>query len=313
MITCVGLHPAVDRVVEAPGFGPGRHVDARLVVRQAAGKAANLARTLGLLGCPAQLMGFVGSEELEFYRSGFAGLPVDVRLTPVDAPTRENMTVLDPTDGRDMHLRETGAPVGQADLARLAAQVRERAAGSDWVVFSGSLPPGVSPEDLAGLVREVACSDLRVAADLSGEALRVVARHGVALLKPNRQELGELVGRELEGLEALRGAAVDALRSGAAKELLVSDGAAGAGLFTQKGGWWAHSPPPGPVCNTVGAGDTLLAGFLAARVRGEAPDRCLARAVAAAASAVAQVRAGTVDPQAVRAAEARVEPVAPSE
>ena len=301
MITCVGFNPAIDRVLEAPGFAVGLHCHARLVSCQPAGKAANVARVLGTLGAHVRLVGFVGSGDRELFRDSFRGLPVDVDLTPVDAPTRVNTTVLDPDTGTETHIREYGRGIDRDELEAFADDYIRNAdtTPDDWVVFAGSLPHGLDPGIVAGIVKELTVEELRVAVDASGPLLHHLRNARLDLLKPNREELGELLGRSVSADQPLAGPAREAAAAGlGGVRLLVSDGARGAGVFTRDAAWWGR-PAPGDARSTVGAGDALLAGYLAAETGGYPPAACLRRALAAARSAIDSPLAGIVDPAAI--------------
>ncbi len=88
MIFLVAFTPAVDECVELPHLKPGTHYRGRLLGRQASGKGVNVARTLGHLGVPSTLAGFVGAGEADYFRLSFAGLPVTFELIAVPAVTR---------------------------------------------------------------------------------------------------------------------------------------------------------------------------------------------------------------------------------
>jgi 1-phosphofructokinase len=297
MIHCLGLNPSLDHTLEVPGLPAAGHVRARRRCLVPAGKATNLARVLGQLGTEARLCGFVGEEDAGRFRRRFAGLPVAVAQTALAAATRINTTLLDPQSGRELHLREAGEPVTGADLERCAAALRAALAPGDWLVVAGSLPPGAAPADVAALLVDLVGRGCRVAVDGSGDFLAALRQAPLALLTPNRRELGEFLGREVAGGEALCRAAREAVAdpARAVEMLLVSDGAAGAGLFTPDGACWGQAPPAA-VCNTVGAGDALLGGFLAAWTAGAGPEGALRGALGAAGSAVEAAGAGTIDP-----------------
>lgn len=188
---------------------------------------------------------------------------------------RTNTTIVE-HDGTTTKLNEPGPELRAADVEALQDTVsRELAANPDWLVSSGSLPPG-APADLhARFVRAARRLGVRSAVDTSGAALAAAVEAGPDVLKPNEDELAELLGRELHTVGDVVAAAAE-LRTRGVGEVLVSLGGAGALLVGDEGTAWAGGPALVPL-STVGAGDCTLAGFLHAR--GTATQR-LATAVA---------------------------------
>jgi 1-phosphofructokinase len=220
-------------------------------------------------------------------------------------PTRTNITVAEP--GRTTKVNAPGHALVAADYEALTGVVAERARSARWVVISGSVPP-YAPDDLVpGLVTAARDAGARVAVDISGTALRTAMSAGPDVLAPNLDELAELVGRPLADDEALDAAMSVSRNTGSA--LLVSLGEAGA-LWIDctklpDRMWHAVAPPVIPV-NTVGAGDALLAGWLAGEHDDgqDAAPAQLARAVAWGTAAC--LMPGTTGNVAARAAIAAV-------
>jgi 1-phosphofructokinase len=158
----------------------------------------------------------------------------------------------------------------------------DAADAADWVVICGSLPPGVPVDLYATLSRRFAAAGIRVAVDTSGPALLAAVAAGTELVKPNREELAEAVGRPLGSLQDVVDAAQE-LRSWGAGTVLASLGADGA-VLVGPGGVVAGESPLVEPRSTVGAGDALLAGFLAAGGHGP---MALAEALAWGAAAAA--------------------------
>jgi 1-phosphofructokinase len=154
----------------------------------------------------------------------------------------------------------------------------------DWVVLSGSVPAGAAAGVYAQLGERFSRTGASVAVDTSGPALVEAVSARPALVKPNREELGEALGREvLSVADAV--AAAESLRRAGAGMVLASLGADGAVLVAGGGTSWGHCPVEARR-SSVGAGDSLLAGFLSALLAGRAPADALATAVCWAAAAV---------------------------
>jgi 1-phosphofructokinase len=149
----------------------------------------------------------------------------------------------------------------------LADAVLLTAGAADWVVASGSLPPATPTDVYARLVTRLGAHGIKLAVDTSGPALAQAVAAGAALVKPNREELSEVVGWEVWSLADAINAA-ESLRNRGAHAVLVSLGPDGAVLVDDDGVIHGECPVEFPR-SSVGAGDCLLAGFLAAGARGE--------------------------------------------
>lgn len=281
-IVAVALNPAVDRVLEAPQLTLGAHQVVRLLTRYPGGKAVNVAKALSLLEVPCVLTGLVGQGEHEYFAQDVAGSLVRMEMLAVPGHTRENITLIDPVARNETHLRDRGFPVSAGTLAHLRQKLGELAGRDTVFVFSGSLPPGVSQADLSDLLGVCRAAGSRLAIDASGEALSTAVDAEPWLIKPNQQELEELVGHNLHNVEELIAAGRDLAQR--IELVLVSHGAGGVYLFAGQAGWHGRCEVPvEEVTNTVGCGDTLLAGFLAGLHRGWEYTDALKLAVASAA------------------------------
>lgn len=307
-IVCVGLNPALDRVLAIPSFHVGGVHQATVRAFQPAGKATNVARVLGALGVPCVLAGMVGRGEATLFTESFAGSPVDVCLTPVSGATRINTTILDPEGGDDTHIREEGFFVSDEVFASCAVALEAMADAGDWCVFSGSLPRGVGVDAVCGLMRRLAERGVRVAVDTSGPLLVGLRNVPLALLKMNREESETFFDENApaDDVSLLASWIMEKMASGCVANMVcVTDGPHGGGIFDADGGLWGDVPSVS-VVSTVGAGDAMLAGFLA---RDDAPRaRQLAWALACGSAATQATVAGEVDEQTVVHFESNIFP-----
>mgnify|MGYP006298395885 CR=1 FL=1 len=286
-VLTVTPNPAIDKAVEAPGFAPGRHVRVKVLRTTPAGKGINVARGIVALGGGAEACGLIGTEEKSRFASLLEKEGICDRLVSVDGGTRTNTTILDPEAHTTTHLREEGFHVSRDDIQRLQAAVLGRVSSlsKPCVAFCGSLPPGLSPSAFVSMLDAVRQAGGRVVVDASGEALQEAVRSGaVDVLKPNLEELGQCLGRDVDAEAA----------PDAARELL--DRVEHVLLTLGKGGAYhiAADRTVGGRCavdredlvNTVGAGDAFLAGWLYARSRGSGAEEALRWAVAAGSASV---------------------------
>ncbi|MEA2973493.1 MAG: 1-phosphofructokinase [Actinomycetota bacterium] len=280
MIVTLTLNPSLDRTVEVPFLERGaviRTLDGHV---DPGGKGVNVARALLASGVEARAIlpvgGRVGHQLVELLEAE----GVVMTSVQVGADTRSNLTLSEP-DGTVTKINEAGGALTEAEIERLADALLLTAGAADWVVASGSLPPATPTNVYARLVTRLAAHDIKLAVDTSGPALAQAVAAGAALVKPNREELSEAVGWEVWSLaDAVK--AAESLRDQGAQAVLVSLGPDGAVLIDDDGAVHGRCPVDVPR-SSVGAGDCLLAGFLAAGARGE---KALATALQWAAAAV---------------------------
>jgi 1-phosphofructokinase len=288
MIVTLTANPSVDRTMQLDAsIQRGGVFRATSVGDEAGGKGVNVARAVAHAGVPAVAVLPADDDDLLVKGLIEAGVhPVNV---PVGRPSRVNITVTEP-DGTTTKFNDPGHDFGPAVLAKVEARLLDRSRGDDWVVLSGSLPPGTSPQWYAHLTASLKDAGRRVAIDTSGDALIAAVGndgHLPDLLKPNAEELASLTGDDGDRLEADPALAATVARGLVNKgigSVLLTLGAQGALLVTSEGTWRA-TPPPITLRSTVGAGDASLAGYLLADLRSlAAPDR-LREAVAYGAAA----------------------------
>lgn len=281
MIVTLTLNPSLDRAVEVERLAQGQVNRATPAHLDPGGKGVNVSRALVAAGVPTRAVLPVGGTEGDQLVELLRAEGVEVVAVPVSGVTRSNITLAEP-DGTVTKVNERGAPLATDELEAVAAAVLACASSADWVAICGSLPPGVAEDHYAHLVRRLESARVRVAIDTSGPALLAAVAAGPQVVKPNAEELAEAVGVPItyvgDAVEAAR-----LLRSKGAGDVLVSLGADGALLVDDDGVVSGECPVPEPR-STVGAGDALLAGFLAG---GAAGRKSLAEGLAWAAAAVA--------------------------
>ncbi|MGI5151271.1 1-phosphofructokinase [Plantactinospora sp. CA-294935] len=280
MILTVTLNPSLDRAMEIDLLVRGEVIRASSAHLDPGGKGVNVSRALLANGVPSRAVLPVGGEEGAQLVRLLEGEGVELLVVPIAGRTRSNITLAEP-DGTVTKINESGPVLTGPEFAEVTRAVLAAAGSADWVVACGSMPPGLPVAAFGDLCARLVDAGVRLAVDTSGPALRAAAEAGVALVKPNREELAEAVGAPLRSL----GDVVDAaarLRSWGAGTVLASLGADGAVLVDAAGVVTGESPVAQPK-STVGAGDALLAGFLAAGARG--PD-ALAEGLAWGAAAV---------------------------
>ncbi|WP_252845794.1 1-phosphofructokinase [Actinoallomurus purpureus] len=265
VIVTLTLNPSLDRTIEVDRLVTGAVIRATSVRLDPGGKGVNVSRALLANDVPTVAVVTAGGADGDQLVHLLETDGIPLRAVPVAGRTRSNVTIVEP-DGVVTKLNEPGEPLPRAELDAVADMVLAATEGASWVVTCGSLPPGVPTEIYARLCEFFTAAGVRVAVDTSGPALLAALEAKPVLVKPNREELAEAVGRPVGSLGDVIEAAEE-LRDRGARTVLASLGADGAVLVEEEGVTIGEAPVAAPR-STVGAGDALLAGFLAAGARG---------------------------------------------
>lgn len=285
MIVTVTPNPSIDRTIRVDRLVPGELNRGHSAISEAGGKGINVSRALATEGIETLAVLPLAAQSAVQYLA-LLGDAVRVSAVPIAGDVRVNASII-AADGTVTKLNEPGPRITTSDADAIVSAAAA-ATRTGWIVGCGSLPPG-APRDLYARLAALASPDRRVAIDASGDALRAAVAAGVALIKPNRDELRELVGRALDTIGDVVRAARDVTTHGAA---LVSLGVDGAVYVDADHA--AHAEARiNDAANPVGAGDALLAGFLAAGARPESLPVAVAWAVAAVRSPGTRMRAVT--------------------
>lgn len=285
MILTLTPNPSVDRTIE---IAPLRHGEVQRATGSRVdpgGKGINVSRALHANGSATVAVFPTGGAHGHMMRDLLTGTGVPVRTVPITGSIRANVALVEP-DGTTTKINEQGPTLSERERAELFETITDSLDEADvtWVVGCGSLPGGMSESTYADLVRLVHQRGVRVAIDSSGEPMTAALAAGPDLIKPNREELAEAVGRPLRTLGEVVDTARELIATGIAT-ILVSLGKDGAVLVTDTDVVFASATINRPL-STVGAGDCTLAGYLHALAAGANPAQALRTAVAFGAAAV---------------------------
>ncbi len=259
MIVTLTLNPSLDRTVEVDRLERGTVLRTSEPVLEPGGKGVNVTRALTANGIPSLAIAAVaGPEGAELSRL-LERDGILCRFVPVSGRTRSNTTVCD-ADGTVTKFNEPGSPLRADDLAAIATAIRTSVRNGDWLVVSGSTPPKLTTSQFSALLDEATAVGAHLVVDTSGEALSAAIASRPRVIKPNGDELAELVGRQLASMAEVVTAAEE-VRARGVEQVLVSLGAQGAVLVGPTGVIVGESHVDQPR-STVGAGDCFLAGFL---------------------------------------------------
>lgn len=281
MIYTVTLNPALDRSIEVEKL---RSDDANRIEAEksyAGGKGIDASRVIQVLGGQSRALGFVG---------GFNGMELEQRLLRQGVPcdfvetrgdTRTNIIIYVRSTGTYTTLNAKGPDVNEVETKELLNKIRELEDMS-YMIVSGSIPRGVGDDIYRQIVDIARKKGAFVALDTDGEPLKLGIEAGPSIIKPNIHELGRLMGQEITSTEGALSAANE-LKKKEIDIILVSMGGKGALLVSDSARLLAV-PPKITVGSTVGAGDSLLAGFVLAHFQGRRLAECLRFGVAAGAA-----------------------------
>ena len=283
MIVTLTPNPSIDRAVFIDALRRGEVHRATSSRIDPGGKGVNVSRALAAQSAQTVAVLPSGGPEGRLLAELLDGAGVAHASVPVAGTVRMNISVLEP-DGTTTKLNEPGPDLSAAEVEALLAMTLERGVGADWVVGCGSLPPG-APTDLYGvLVTRVRQRGGRVAIDSSGASFAAAVAATPHLIKPNHEELAELVGHDLPTLAHVRDAARELVAAGI-EVVAVSLGGDGALLVTADECAHATATISAPL-STVGAGDCMLAGLLHGLSTGLDPADALTTGVTWGAAAV---------------------------
>jgi 6-phosphofructokinase 2 len=283
-IVTLTVNPAVDMAAGAAEVRPvhkirtfGEHYDP-------GGGGINVARVVHELGGDTLALFAAGGVTGRFVEEMLSLAGVPSKLLPIRGPTRTSRTGRDQSSGLEYRFVPQGPRLDMAECASIhdALGVIE----ADWLVASGSLPPGVPPDFYARAAEIAARCSVKFALDTSGSALKASLGHGIDLLKPSLGEFESIVGHKPSNPASRARQAVDLVRSGCARMIALTLAGDGAILANADG---AVQLPAIAVTErtVVGAGDSFLAGLVLGLGRSQSREEALRLAIAAGAVAVA--------------------------
>jgi len=259
LVTVLCFNPAIDRTVEVADFA--LFATNRILAEhsEGAGKGTNVAVAVRRLGLETACVGLLPRRGGQLILDRLAQEGIGVAFVRTPGSVRINMKIRD-TNRAVTELNEPGVAVGKRHLAQARAEALRLASVSDYLVLTGSLPPGCPSDFYAKLMADVPTT-CRCVLDASGETLTVGLKARPFLIKPNRQELESACGKALDTLEDVREAALLLVEAGAQR---VAVSLAGEGALLTDGQRVLFAPAvPVPVRSAAGAGDAMVAGMIA--------------------------------------------------
>jgi len=266
-IVTITLNPALDKSLSIPKLVADKKLKCSAAVCEPGGGGINVARAIKKLGGNALAVYLSGGDTGKKITRLLAEESVESMPVNISESTRENLVIADLSDGKQYLFDMPGPAVSEQEWQQCLDAV-EQIPGIEYIIASGSLPPGVPTDIFARIALIARRKNAKLVVDTSGPALRQALQAGVYLVKPNLKELASLVGKEDLDKQSAAEVAREIIGYGNCEVVIVSMGAEGAMLVTEE--LVVNIKPPAlKIKSTVGAGDSLLAGVVLSLAAGK--------------------------------------------
>lgn len=274
MIYTVTLNPSIDFIVRLDHLELGSVNRMTSDDKFAGGKGINVSRILQRLDVDNTATGFIGGFTGRFVETGLIAEGIKTNFVQVSEDTRINVKI---KAGEETEINGAGPKISDEKLEELKA-ILAGLSSEDTVVFAGSAPSSLGNQVYNTLIPIAKKAGAEVVCDFEGQTLLDSLNYQPLLVKPNNHELADIFGVELNGLEDIEKYAREILAKGA-KNVIISMAGDGALLVTPEAAYFAK-PIKGTVKNSVGAGDSMVAGFTGEYVKSGDPIEALKWGVA---------------------------------
>ncbi len=258
----ISLNPSIDTIIHTRDL----HLFSKNIVRKSwvlpGGKGINVALALAKLGHEVDSFSVIGKNDEDFFREALCKNNIVPRLVCVNTPTRHSYKIIDLKNGTDTELNEAGPKISSILLSNIKKEIANLFNQCNYLVLTGSIPPGISPEFYEELIQKAHHQNIITALDTSGQELIKSIHAHPQILRVNKKEIEDYSGNNLNSLDEIANVAYSINKTGI-RWVIVSLGAEGA-LGTDGTATWYVCPPKVSVVNPIGAGDTMLAGLISA-------------------------------------------------
>ena len=265
MIYTITFNPALDYIVKMDEFNLGNVNRSNNAFVYAGGQGINVSIVLNNLGVKSKALGFI---------AGFTGDEIERRVREFGCDTefiklKEGMSRINVKIKADVEseINGGGPDISSEALEKLYAKLDTLTTG-DILVLAGSIPKTMPTDIYERIMERLQEKDVKFIVDTTGESLLKVLKYNPFLIKPNHHELGELFGVKLNSKEEVIEYAKK-LKDMGAQNVIISMAGDGAVLIDSNGGVTTSNVPKGVVKNSVGAGDSMVAGFIAGYLNSE--------------------------------------------
>lgn len=266
MILTVTANAAIDKRYVVERYGVGNVNRVKSCAANAGGKGINVARVASIAGEKMIATGFLGGHAGKFISERVEARGIISDFVWCDGESRTCINIWDEVEKQQTEFLEPGFSVTEADCVRLIETFKKNLAACKVVTISGSAPKGAGPDLYKRMIREANNAGKPVILDTSGKLLEECLLERPFMIKPNIDEIRALTRRPMNSREALIRAARD-LHDDGIEVVAISLGGEGS-LVSCKEGVYDVKVPKIDAVNTVGCGDSMIAGFAVGISRG---------------------------------------------
>jgi 6-phosphofructokinase 2 len=267
-IVTLTLNPALDKVSGVTHVVPNKKLRCNSPKHEAGGGGINVSRAIKRLEGESLAIFPSGGPNGEILKSNLDDENIHYQPVPIGGDTRENITIFESNAKQQFRFIMPGPKLSEDECDQILNMLEELEPKPDYLIVSGSTPSGVPENYYKDIIDIAEDQNCRVIVDTSGKHLKLAAKAGVYLLKPNMRELGNLAGNTIESEAHQMEAAQDIINSGQAEVIVVSLGAGGALLVTEGKSEQLRTPTV-PIRSKLGAGDSMVAGIILKLAQGE--------------------------------------------
>jgi len=265
MIYTVTFNPAIDYIVHTGTMQVGQVNRSQGEELYFGGKGINVSFVLHELGLPSKALGFVAGFTGAAIEAGIQEQGIATDFVHLDSGfSRINVKI---KSGEETELNGQGPNISEAAVAELFEKLNQLQDG-DVLILAGSIPNTMPADSYEKILAHLSDKNIKVVVDATKDLLLKVLPYHPFLIKPNNHELGELFGVTLHSIEEIATYAKKLQEMGA-QNVLISMAGDGALLIDETGKQHVCGVCKGTVKNSVGAGDSMVAGFVAGSMHGD--------------------------------------------
>jgi 6-phosphofructokinase 2 len=284
-IVTLTVNPAIDVNTSVDNLVAERKLRCSNPSREPGGGGINVSRAIRKLGGESVALYTCGGLTGRMFQELLDNEGLIHKPIPIKDATRENIIVYEESSTLQYRLCMPGPILTDDELKSSLDQIISLEPKPDFIVASGSLPPGVEKNFYAQVARVAKKLGSRIIVDTQGEPFQMALEEGLFLVKPNLRELSQLADYIIEDEKQIKDMAEKIVQSNSSEVVVVSLGAAGALMVTKEESRYIR-PSAVPIKSKVGAGDSMVAGIVLALSRGKTIQDSVSFGVAAGTAAV---------------------------
>lgn len=262
MIYTLTLNPSIDYVLRIERFDDGQTIRSKSEEKYPGGKGIMVSKLLKNLGTKSINIGFLGGFTGEFIKNKLENLGIDQEFTKISDDSRINVKL---KYDKETEINAQGPQIKEEEIEEFLNYL-DNLNEDDFVVISGSIPKSLGDDFYRVIVNLLEMNNVRFALDTSGKKLFNLSAYRPFLVKPNKDELGEIFEDSIDSDEKIIKYARKLIDQGA-ENVIVSLGKDGS-IFVDNNMAYKAKPIDGKLINSVGSGDSMVAGYIYGYMRG---------------------------------------------